>query len=172
MATATKRPLAAIIGSAAMGILAVMLPQLEGSKLTSYRDVVGVWTNCAGNTNNVRPYSTLTKQQCEEIDAANAVDYAEAADKCVPFKTLRPGQRVAVVLFTINLGPGAFCKSEFARLLRQKDPRACDQLGVALDPQGRPKWTTAGGVYWPGLQNRRNAERHLCERQDIPDDIK
>jgi lysozyme len=162
-----KRPLAAIVGTVAAALITVALPQLEGNKLKSYRDVVGVWTNCAGNTHNVQPGVTLTKEQCDEINSDNAAAYAEAADKCVPMESLKPQVRVAVVLFTINEGPGAFCSSVFAARLKAKDPQACDELGLVKDPRGLPKWTTAGGQYWPGLQNRRDAERRICYMKDL-----
>lgn len=156
-----KRPLAAIIGTAAAAIIATALPQLEGNKLKAYQDVVGVWTNCAGNTHNVVPGSTLTKEQCEEINSDTAATYAAEADACVPLEPLRPGQRVAVVLFTINVGSGNFCKSTFARKLKAKDPTACYEL-VKND-----QWARAGGKVWPGLVNRRKAEYNYCERTDL-----
>lgn len=156
-----KKPLAALVGTAAAALIAVMIPQLEGSRLTSYRDVVGVWTNCAGNTHNVQAGVTLTKEQCLQIDSDNAANYAGEADKCVPLLPLPPGQRVAVVLFTINEGATNFCKSTFARKLKAKDPTAC----LELIKNGQ--WAKADGKYFQGLQNRRMIEYNICNKVDL-----
>ena len=63
-------------------------------------------------------------------------------------------RQVAMVSFAYNVGVGAYCGSSVARLLNAGQTRAaCDAL---------LKWNKAGGVVFPGLTRRRQAERELC----------
>jgi hypothetical protein len=45
--------LAAVLGVTAAAGLLISVPQDEGTRLTAYQDIVGVWTICQGDTKNV-----------------------------------------------------------------------------------------------------------------------
>lgn len=159
MATApNKKPLAALVGTAAAGLLAVCIPAFEGTIYHGYRDPIGVVTACTGNVTDAKLGKTYTKQECAQLLDKDLMVHAEGADKCVPFVSLTPGQRVAAVSFTFNEGVAQFCGSTFARKLKSHDPTACAELD---------RWTKAGGIVLPGLVTRRRVERQMCERTDL-----
>lgn len=153
MKTSTK------VGGAAGALLAVIVASAaivqpwEGRELRAYRDIVGVWTICDGDTNNVRPGQVATPAECDARLAANLRRYHAELRKCLtasmPVKT-----EAAFVSWTYNVGWGAACSSTLVRLANAGDLRsACDQL---------LRWNRAGGREVRGLTNRRQAERQLC----------
>jgi lysozyme len=155
----SKKPLAALVGSAALAILAVVVPQFEGTVYHGYRDPIGIVTACTGNTDQAVMGKTYTKAECDQILEGDLVKHAEGVDACVPLEPLTTGQRAAAVSFAFNVGVTQFCKSTFARKLRAKDPTACAELS---------KWVYAGGRELPGLVKRRKAERDICEGKTFP----
>jgi lysozyme len=141
----------------ALGLMAiVVVGGHEGLVLKSYRDVVGVWTACYGETKDIRPGMKFTKERCDEMLLNDGLARHEQgmrgclnAPDQIPDKTY-----VAMVSFTYNVGIGAFCKSTVARRLNNLDYRgACDALLA---------WNKAGGRVIKGLTIRRKAERKLC----------
>lgn len=153
-----KKPLAAIVGTAAAAILAVCIPHFEGTRLTPYQDTVKVWTSCTGNTHNVTPGVKLTPAQCKAIDDANLAQTATDVAKCEPLEGLTAGQRAAIVSLSFNIGTQAFCKSTFAAKLRVHDPSACKEI---------LRFTYAGGKFSQGLYNRRLDEVKICETKEL-----
>lgn len=154
----TKKPLVALIGTAALAVVAVIVPRFEGTVYHGYKDPIGVVTACTGNTSDAVLGKTYTKQQCADLLQKDLGIAAGDADACVPMATLTPGQRAAVVSFVFNEGAVNYCRSTFARKLKAHDPTACAELD---------RWTSAGGRVLPGLVARRAAERAICERKDI-----
>lgn len=153
MKTSTK------IGGATGAVMAVIMATAaivqpwEGRELRAYQDIVGVWTICDGDTNNVRPGMVETDKGCDVRLYANLKRYQSELDKCLvvdlPVKT-----EAAFVSWTYNIGWGAACKSTLVRKANAGDVRgACDEL---------MKWVNAGGRFVKGLFNRRTAERQLC----------
>lgn len=153
-----KRPLAAIVGTAALGLLVAGLHLSEGDVTNTYLDSIGIPTNCMGNTHGAKLGQTFTKAECAEIDEKNMADTAGGVDACTPMVGLRNGQRAAAVMFAFNVGVPAYCSSTFARKLKAQDPTACAELA---------RWTLAGGKPVQGLVYRRARERVICERTDL-----
>lgn len=131
--------LAAIIGTVAAGVLYVSIPEDEGTELKAYRDIVGVWTICTGDTANVRPGQVATKAECETRLERQLIAHAEPVMACIP--TLREDgrdyQRAAVVSLAYNVGVRAVCRSTVARRMNARNWRGgCDAILM---------WDRAGG---------------------------
>jgi GH24 family phage-related lysozyme (muramidase) len=131
----------------------MLIAPWEGLSLQAYRDIVGVWTICYGETNDVQPGDVATRAECDAMLAKSVKVYADGLDACVepklPLKT-----EAALISWTYNVGVKAACSSTLVRLLNEgKFEAACDQL---------LKWVNAGGRVVQGLVNRRTAERALC----------
>lgn len=144
----------AVAGSTALMALAIgVIGGWEGLELKSYRDIVGVWTICYGETNGVGPGQTSTKAECDTQLARQIGAYEARLDKCLTATV--PGKaKVAFVSWAYNVGTGAACSSTLVRKANAGDlVGACNEL---------PKWNRAGGKVVNGLTRRREAERTLC----------
>lgn len=141
---------------AAMAVIvaaAALVQPWEGRELRAYQDIVGVWTICDGDTNNVRPGMVETNEGCDSRLYANLKRYRAELGKCLardlPLKT-----EAAFVSWTYNVGWGAACTSTLVRKANAGDLiGACNEL---------MKWNQAGGRVVRGLTNRREAERIYC----------
>ena len=149
-----SKPLAAIVGTAAAAGLLAIVPKFEGTKLTTYRDPIGVLTYCTGATEDAAWGKTYTPAECRAQLDRDLSRHAKGVMACI--KTpLTAGQKIAVVDLAYNVGVGAVCNSTLARKANAGDMAgACAELS---------KWTRAGGQVLPGLVRRRQAERELCE---------
>lgn len=145
---------AATVASAAAIAAAVgLIRPWEGRELRAYRDIVGVWTICDGDTRGVVPGLVETPAGCDTRLAQNVRLYEAAIRPCLPLD-LPAETRGAFVSTAYNIGPDAFCKSSMSsRALAGDRTGACDALLL---------WTKAGGRVVRGLVNRRAAERELC----------
>jgi lysozyme len=147
----------ALIGASAavMAATAAFVAPWEGTSTTPYRDIVGKWTVCTGETNI--PMRTYTKDECAAI-LADALPkyYGEIAACWGPDveSRLTNNQRVAFTSGAYNFGTGAFCKSSMVRALKAGDMvGSCHALRM---------YNRAGGKVVKGLDNRRRAEEKLC----------
>jgi|SRR5215217_3827187 len=159
--------LAAVVGSlAAAAALFVTVPQEESggrTYLNAYRDIVGVWTICDGDTKNVRPGMTETKAGCERRLEDQLIAHAEPIIRCVPALRGRTNQVVASVSLAYNIGTAGFCRSTIARRFNAGDWRGgCDAFLA---------WNRAGGRVVRGLALRRERERAICLR-DLPTTVR
>ena len=148
-----------VIGGAAadtVGVIALLVALTgpwEGLELKAYRDIVGVWTICYGETLNVEPGDVATKAECDRTFTERLEEFRAGIDKCM---TVNPpiGVEVAVVDLAYNMGERAVCQSTLMRKLNAGDFRgACDEL---------LKWVRAGGKVVQGLVNRRRDFHKLC----------
>lgn len=140
-------------GAAMLAAASTMIATWEGRELRAYRDIVGVWTICYGETRGVRPGQTATAEECRAQLAVAVAEYAAAIQPCLP-PALPDPTRAAFVSAAYNIGPAAFCRSSMSRRAKAGDLRgACDALMM---------WVKAGGRTVRGLVNRRSAERDLC----------
>lgn len=149
----TRTKVAGGLSAAALALLITFVGMWEGLELQAYRDIVGVWTICYGETRGVQPGDVATKAECDTALAQGLQEYNAGLDRClvveVPDKV-----RAAFVSWVWNVGVGAACGSTLVRLANARDFRgACDQL---------LRWNKAGGREVRGLTNRRKAERELC----------
>lgn len=140
-------------GTAAAALAISLVGGFEGLRLSAYRDVVGVATVCYGETRGVTMGDRHSKAECDAMLLKGLQEFEAGVLACT--KVAMPERRqVAMVSFAYNVGTGAYCRSSVARLLNAGQPRAaCDAL---------LKWNKAGGITFPGLTRRRQAERELC----------
>lgn len=143
-----------LAGTGAALTLAIgLVAPWEGLELKAYRDIVGVWTICYGETNGVTPGQTATKAQCDTMLARQLGEYEARLDRCLT-ATVPTKAKVAFVSWAYNVGTGAACSSTLVRKANAGDiTGACNEL---------PKWNRAGEQVVRGLTNRREAERQLC----------
>lgn len=143
-------------GGAALLVLALAATfgsSFEGQRLTSYKDLGGVWTICDGHTADVKPGDTATPDEClaylqQDMGAAYA-----AVNRCIT-ADLTVNQAAAFTDAAFNVGPKVVCGSTLQRLANAGNIRgACEQL---------TRWVYADGRKVPGLVRRRQAERDLC----------
>lgn len=156
--TAGKVTLAGIVGAVAASSLFLTVPKEEGSSLSAYRDIVGVWTICEGDTKNVRPGMVETPEGCRHRLEAQLIAHAKPVMACTPrlAEEGRDWQRAAAVSLAYNIGVGAYCRSTVDRRFDAGNWRGgCDAFLM---------WNKAGGRVVAGLTNRRKREREICLR--------
>ncbi|WYV99024.1 endolysin [Pseudomonas phage vB_PpuM-Amme-3] len=125
----------------------------EGLSLTAYKDIVGVWTQCYGNTYGVDKTKAKTDEQCTSELAEEVQKHNEIMKKPVKVP-LTIYQEAAFTSLVYNIGGPAWNKSTALRLLNQgRYEEACHQL---------LRWNKAGGKVVRGLTNRRKSELEVC----------
>lgn len=130
----------------------------EGLRLTAYKDIVGVWTVCYGETKDVRPGDTYTRAECDAMFAREVLSYRNQLHAYFAAETLAhrlPVLRdVAYTSLAYNVGVRAAGKSTATRRLNAGDIRGgCHAIGW---------WNKAGGRVIRGLANRRSEEVAMC----------
>lgn len=139
-------------GSAAAALLIALVAGFEGKANDPYRDIVGVWTICYGETHAQMRY--YTDAECSDMLADSLGDYAEAVLARAPALRDHPNQLAAATSFTYNIGVGNFRKSTAAKRFAAGDLEGgC----AAILP-----WDHAGGKKVKGLTRRRQAEYKIC----------
>jgi lysozyme len=147
-----KGKLASRIGVGAAAMLIATVGLYEGKSNKPYRDIVGVWTVCYGETRVAMRY--YSDAECKQMLADGLDDYAGPVLKRNPELAGRDNQVVAATSLAYNIGVGNYNKSSVARLFsagRWKD--ACNAFLA---------WRFAGGREVAGLKRRREAERAIC----------
>ncbi len=146
---------AGLIG--AIALAAPVVERWEGLSLSAYRDVIGVWTICVGDTDDVHAGQVATTVECDDRLRRSLRSHAAALSACIPddVEAVTPiGLGVAAISWTYNVGPTAACRSTLVRKWKARDwIGACEEL---------PRWNRAGGAVVRGLVNRRGAERAIC----------
>ncbi|UXO93947.1 lysozyme [Pseudanabaena phage Pan3] len=146
----------ALVGAAAAASIFAVVAQWEGKENVPYRDIVGVWTVCYGDTQNVTPGKRETDAQCAERLDRQVAAHARPVLDCTPAlrDPARRNQLVAAVSLAYNVGPRAYCRSSVDRHFDAgRWKQGCDALLL---------WNRAGGREVRGLTNRRRAEREIC----------
>ncbi|EPE98626.1 lysozyme [Rhizobium grahamii] len=145
----------AAVAAVALSIGTLIKPW-EGLSLTAYPDIVGVWTACYGETQNIRKGMKFTKAECDEKLLTRVMgDYYLPLTECIADFDRKPVEwQAAAISVTYNVGVGAACKSTFARLAREgRIKESCHAMTA---------FNKAGGRVVQGLVNRRSAELALC----------
>jgi lysozyme len=140
-----------------VAMAAPLISGFEGRETTAYRDIVGIWTICDGETLNVQPGDTATDAQCDEMLARRVRQFSVKISACLP-PDLPLEAMAAFTSAAYNIGASGFCGSSMSRRARAGDlPGACNAL--LMWDKGRIK-----GVLQPirGLTIRRQKERALC----------
>ncbi|UWS81082.1 lysozyme [Phaeobacter sp. G2] len=154
---AVRRRTVGVISASGLALsMAVgFIGQWEGLRTQAYRDVVGVWTVCYGETKGVQRGDRYSKAECDAMLAREILAYEAALDRCLTHP-VPVGMKIALVSWTYNVGAGAACRSTLVRRANAGDlTGACNEL---------PRWNRAGGRVWAGLVNRRGAERAMCHQ--------
>lgn len=141
-------------GSAAAIALIALVAQWEGKRNEPYRDIVGVWTVCYGETRvAMRRYSDA---ECKDMLADGLADFAGPVLARNPELRGHPNQLVAATSLAYNIGNASYARSTVAKRFSAGNWRgACDAF---------LSWSYAGGKQVKGLLNRRQAERSICLR--------
>lgn len=147
--------LLALLGTAAPLVLDEVATH-EGYVPEAYKDPIGIWTKCFGDTYDVTPGQTYTFEQC--LESLNRQVYRHAAPvlKCVPTLADQHDKvKTAMISMAYNIGTGGFCRSNVAKKANAGDwEGACRHMAKI--------YTTAGGVTLRGLVIRRQTESNLC----------
>jgi lysozyme len=148
-----RKPSRLAAGGAVAAAAVSFVVAWEGMKLAPYRDVVGVLTVCAGETQGVIPGKRYTLEECRAMTLRGLERYAAPVEACIT-RPMPDTTFVAFVSLAYNIGHAGFCKSSVARLYNEgRKTEACEAM---------MRFNRAGGVVWRGLTNRRAAERKLC----------
>lgn len=155
----TRKKVAAGLTAGTLAAAAAFITPWEGVFTSAYKDPIGIWTVCIGETEGVRPGDRYTVQQCTDMLAKKLPRYWSEAAACMGAdlvaRTPEP-RKVAILSFVYNVGSSAFCKSTMLRKLKAGDVRGgCDEM---------LRWNRAAGIVFKGLTRRREAERKLCLR--------
>lgn len=153
MAEGTGKIVVGGVSVAAMAVALGLTTKWEDTKTQPYRDIVGVWTVCTGETRvEMKPY---TPAQCRTfLEGAIKGTYGAGVLRCVPSIQTSPYQLGAAISVAYNVGVSAFCGSTMARQFNAGDwYSACRAFEL---------WNKAGGVVITGLSNRRNDEMRAC----------
>ena len=141
--------------------LAVAVPfvgKWEGLRLAAYRDIVGVWTVCYGETKGVRPGDRYTKAECDAMLARELISYRSRLHQYFSSETLAGRLHVhrdtAYTSLAYNVGVGGAGKSTATRRLNAGD--------IAGGCKAITWWNRAGDRIVRGLVNRRSDEVALC----------
>jgi len=138
-----------MINEAGMAILR----EFEGCKLTSYKDIAGVWTIGYGHTGPDVVEGLVWRQT--KADAQLSKDVAERVPQVLSACKVEPNenQLAALVCLAFNIGIGAFKKST---VLRLHNAGSFAEAATAFS-----MWNKAGGRVRAGLTRRRAAEAAL-----------
>ena len=156
MATRLRKIGGALAAITLAGSLAIQtVDGFEGLKLYAYRDVVGIWTACYGETKGITPGMKFSKSDCDNMLIDSLVEHEEGMWRCLKQPDALPIETyVAGVSLTYNIGIGGFCGSTVARRFNASDIRgACDAFLM---------WDKGKGKRIKGLTVRRKGERALC----------
>lgn len=153
----TKTRLVGALGAVTVaGSLAIQtVGGFEGLKLYAYRDVIGVWTACYGETAGIRPGMKFSKATCDNMLVDSLVKHEQGMRACLKAPDALPVKvYVADLSLTYNVGVGTFCKSSVAAYQNAGNIKAsCDRFLL---------YNRADGKVVAGLTKRRQAERKLC----------
>lgn len=163
MATSDKSPsvkvgvLASLLAATALAVGFIKPWESPGGQpnLKPYLDIVGVATDCYGNTHGVRMDRLRTTEECDALIVAEVRQTAAGLSKCIK-RELAPHEAAAVLSWAYNVGIGAACRSTLVRMINAG--KAAIEWCKQLD-----RWIYAGGEDVDGLKNRRAAERAMCE---------
>lgn len=149
----SKLMLGGSVGAAAIAVAMGLTTKWEGTKTVPYRDMIGKWTVCTGETRV--PMRRYTLPECRAfLEKAIRSDFGMGVLRCTPVIQNSPYQLGAAISAAYNIGVPAWCSSTMARQFQ-----AGDWYGACM---AFASWNKAGGVVVTGLANRRNDEMRAC----------
>lgn len=159
-----KKPLTALAAAVGIAGAAILAPFVSGwesggqQHLLPYRDIVGVWTQCDGETLGISATSPKeTPEGCALKLDRRLAGFAQGVVACSPGLRGHDNQWAAATSLAYNIGSSAYCSSTVDRRFDARQwAAACDAFLM---------WNKAGGKVAAGLANRRAAERALCLKE-------
>lgn len=174
MARVNPKALSAI-GAAGVSLLLALgfTARWEGKTNHAIRPVPSdPWTICHGHTKGVKEGDTATDEQCEAWLREDLVEAASIVDSCIvapDWAPLTPERHAALTDFALNVGPGRKGVKDGLCILKNGQHSTIRRMAADGNwPQvcaGFLQWIKAGGVFYRGLERRRQATRALCESQ-------
>lgn len=165
------KSLHARIATAGLLLAVSLVAGREGLRLPAYKDVVGIWTICYGDTHDVKQGQVATKAECDDRLMTEILRVNSRIERCVT-RPLAVGERAAVVSMAYNHGVSRICGSTLVKRLNAHDPKACDEISRWVcasvdDGEGDKTGQCANAprfnkVFVKGLANRRVIERRVC----------
>lgn len=144
---------ALVVSAPAAMVATGLVEKWEGTKTVPYRDIIGKWTVCTGETNV--PMRKYTLAECRVfLDTAIRSTYGLGVLKCTPSLQHSVYQLGAAISVAYNIGVAAWCGSTM-----RKQFEAGDWFAACMAFQN---WNKAGGKVITGLVNRRNDEMRAC----------
>jgi len=139
---------AAAGAATALALMFSLTPVWEGRSLNPYKDIVGVWTVCDGETRvEMRRYS---EAECNAMSQRAFQEHLDFVARTIPGIEQWPFQHAAFADTAYNIGKSAFAKSSMVSNFRQRKYReACRSI---------LKYTFAGGRQVNGLKLRRTGD--------------
>ncbi len=121
----------------------------EGRELKAYRDIVGIWTICDGDTQNVTASTVETPAGCNaRLQRRMLGEFYPALVKCIAGFERKPlSWQAMMISLGWNIGHAGACKSTAARLGREGKYLESCQAATAFN--------RAGGRVVVGLVKRR-----------------
>ena len=143
-------------GIALAAMVAIVTPTIalwEGKSNDPYRDLIGVYTVCYGETRvEMRRY---TNAECTAMLEEAVGEFGMNVLKRNPDLVNRPHQWAAATSLAYNIGPAAYNRSTVARRF---------DSGLWMEGcEAFAMWNKAGGKTRKGLVNRRADEMRLCK---------
>lgn len=114
-----KSKLISRAAGALFGLIAVAVGVNEGRSLVAYKDPVGIWTICDGETLGVKPGERRTEAQCDATLRKGIARHAEALTG-LP-EALPDAVLVGAVDLTYNIGTHGFRSSRVYKALAAGD---------------------------------------------------
>lgn len=134
--------------TSALALMFSLTPVWEGRSLDPYRDVVGVWTVCDGETRvQMRRY---TAEECNAMSERAFREHLDFVARTIPGIEAWPFQHAAYADTAYNIGKTAFARSSMVTQFRAGNYReACRAI---------LKYKFAGGQVVRGLELRRTGD--------------
>lgn len=144
----------------AMLVAVPFIVDREGESLESYRDVVGVWTICNGETLGVKPGMKKTAEECRQLTNSRVGQFMRRVYELQTVE-VAPETLAAHTSFAYNIGIGGYAKSTTLRKTNAGDVAGgCEAMLNWYKAGGKDCRPRRSGCY--GLWNRRKDERALC----------
>lgn len=146
--------------AATMAYAEPLVARWEGERLVAYRDPVGIWTVCFGETDGVKPGDSYSQAECRAMLRKRLAEFRAGLHGYFTLDTINtrlpPTRDAAFTSFAYNVGiHGAGTSTATRRLNADRIAGACEALTW---------WNKAGGRVLRGLVARRADERDLCMR--------
>lgn len=146
---------------AAVGIITFF----EGTVLKTYKDPIGIWTDCVGHTGpDVKPGYVNTPAECQLKLKADLQEAYAIVSACYPIDRMTHNEVATMMSLGFNMGPGGpkagkdgICHLKDGRIptIRRYFNMGANKLGC----KEIPKWANPP---LKGIIKRRAAEEKLC----------